>query len=101
MQRMVTSFRQDFNIAHFDMQRRPDGTFACPLEPDPLTIAQKEAYDEKIQSGSYLTGMNRHARADRLTRIKKHNMLETKIAAEMGLLKAAIEDNLAREVIEL
>ena len=101
LQRMVFSFRQDFNIAHFDMQRRPDGSYACPLEPDPLTIAQVEAYNEKIESGNYLLGMSRLTKTERLQRIKKHKLLKDKIEADVKLLRAALEDNLAREVIEL
>lgn len=56
---MVFSFRQDFNIAQFEMKNRPDGTYPCPIESDSLTTAQREAYDEKMEQGNYLLGMNR------------------------------------------
>ena len=48
-----------------------------------------------------MLGMNRMSKMDRLQRIRKQKLTCEKVKAEVNLLKAALADNEARELIEV
>ena len=111
LQRVIFSFRHDLNATSFKAPKRtggvdlPFGSSACLAlaEKNPLKEAQREAYDIKVEQGTYFRGLGKSLgkleRVERLTRMKKARLTELKRVSELKYLRAALKDKESGQLV--